>query len=94
MPKEAGIGRCLTATASGHIDSEIAQLRGLGLEGLRARWRVAFRRVAPSHLSKHLLLAMGAYRLQADAMGDLDAEALRFLKQIDQAPTAQKYPVR
>lgn len=85
MSKETGIGRRPTVAASEYVDSEIAQLRGLGLEGLRARWRAAFRREAPSRLPKHLLFAMVAYRLQVDAMGDLDAETLRFLKQIDQA---------
>jgi hypothetical protein len=69
------------------IEAEIAQLRDLGLEGIRARWRAAFRREPPVHLPKHLLFAMVAYQLQAEAMGDLDAEAVRFLQRIDQAPS-------
>jgi len=32
---------------------------------------------------------MIAYRLQAEAMGDLDTETLRFLKQIESAPSKQ-----
>jgi hypothetical protein len=32
---------------------------------------------------------MLAYRLQAEAMGDLDAETVRFLKQVDLAPSKQ-----
>jgi Protein of unknown function (DUF2924) len=44
---------------------------------------------APTHLARHLLFAMLAYRLQAEAMGDLDAETARFLKQVDLAPSKQ-----
>lgn len=76
------------------VEAEIAQLRDLGLEGIRARWRAAFRREPPAHLPKHLLFAMAAYRLQAEAMGDLDAETLRFLKQMDQTSSkAEAAPV-
>jgi hypothetical protein len=46
-------------------------------------------RVPPPHLPRHLLFAMLAYRLQAHVMGDLDAETLRFLKQIDLAPSKE-----
>lgn len=93
--------RRLPVTDGRTIESEVAQLRGLGPEGLRARWRSAFRRAAPVHLPKHLLFAMLAYRLQAEVMGDLDAETLRFLKQIDQAsskaaaaPVAEQFEQR
>ena len=55
------------------IESEIAQLRGLDLRGLQARWKIIFRKPALSHLPKHLLFGVLAYRLQADAFGDLAA---------------------
>ena len=64
------------------LEDEIAHLRGLDLKGLRARWAGLFRKPAPIHLSRHLLLGILAYRLQADALGDLDAESIRLLKQI------------
>jgi hypothetical protein len=32
----------------------------------RARWQGVFRRSAPAHLTRHLLFAVIAYRLQAD----------------------------
>jgi len=35
---------------------------------------------APVHLPKHLLLAMVAYRIQADALGDLDVGMVQMLK--------------
>ena len=71
------------------LGSEIARLRDLHIEVLRVRWRTIFRQDAPPHLPRHLLFAMIAYRLQAEVMGDLDAETLRFLKQIDLASSKQ-----
>jgi hypothetical protein len=54
------------------VEDEIAHLRGLDLAGLRARWQSVFQRQAPTHLTRHLLFAVIAYRLQADHFGDLD----------------------
>jgi hypothetical protein len=54
------------------VEDEIAHLRGLDLKGLRSRWQSAFGRSAPTHLTRHLLFAVIAYRLQADRFGDLD----------------------
>jgi hypothetical protein len=62
------------------IEEEIAQLRDLDLKGLRVRWRNAFGKPAPEHLTRYLLLRIIAYRLQADRLGDLDAETLKLLK--------------
>jgi len=36
----------------------------------------------PPHLPRHLLFAVLAYRLQADALGDLDPATARLLRQI------------
>jgi hypothetical protein len=71
------------------VEAEIARLRGLETKALRARWRTSFGRNAPTHVARHLLFAMLAYRLQAEAMGDLDAETVRFLKQVDLTPSKQ-----
>ena len=65
-----------------NLDHEIAGLRGLDPDGLRARWRTVFRRHAPSHLPRHLLFRILAYRLQADRLGDLDAATRRLLGRI------------
>jgi hypothetical protein len=54
------------------IEDEIAHLRGLDLKGLRLRWQSIFGRAAPTHLTRHLLFAVIAYRVQADRFGDLD----------------------
>ena len=71
------------------LGSEIARLRNLHIEALRVRWRMIFRRDAPPHLPRHLLFATIAYHLQAEVMGDLDTETLRFLKRIDLASSKQ-----
>jgi hypothetical protein len=62
------------------LKAEIAQLSDLGTSELRARWRMILRRQAPSHLPRHLLIRIVAYRLQADVLGDLDGECLRLLE--------------
>jgi Protein of unknown function (DUF2924) len=64
------------------LDNEIARLRGLDVGELRARWHTAFGRRAPPHLPRHLLFRILAYRLQADRLGDLDADARRVLDRI------------
>src|SRR3984893_17005927 len=69
MQKKRRNGRASTETS---LEHEIAHLRGLDLGGLRARWQSVFQRSAPAHLTRHLLFAVIAYRLQADRCGDLD----------------------
>ena len=58
------------------IDVEIARLREFDVAALRARWHTVFGRRSPSHLPRHLLFRILAYRLQVDLLGDLDAESL------------------
>jgi Protein of unknown function (DUF2924) len=67
---------------SGTLDNEIARLRGLDVGELRARWHTVFRRRAPPHLPRHLLFHILAYRLQADRLGELDADSRRLLDRI------------
>ena len=64
------------------LDNEIARLRGLDVGQLRARWRTVFRRRALPHVPRHLLFRILAYRLQADWLGDLDADTWRLLDRI------------
>ena len=61
------------------VDVEIARLRDLDVGALRARWHTVLRRRAPPHLPRHLLFRILAHRLQADHLGDLDAESQRLL---------------
>lgn len=62
------------------LDDEIAHLSGLDSTGLQARWQSVLGRPAPQHLPKHLLFGMLAYRVQADALGDIDAPTAQLLK--------------
>jgi hypothetical protein len=66
-------------TTEPSIEDEIAHLRDLDLKGLRARWQSVLQRPAPDHLSRHLLFAILAYRIQADRFGDLDHETSQLL---------------
>jgi Protein of unknown function (DUF2924) len=61
-----------SASTQRPVEDEIAHLRGLDLRGIRSRWQSVFGRPAPAHLTRHLLFAVIAYRLQADRFGDLD----------------------
>ena len=59
------------------MEDEIAHLRSLDLIGLQRRWQSAMGRPAPEHLHKHLVFGIRAYRIQADALGDLEAATVR-----------------
>ena len=61
------------------LDAELAHLRKLSVADLQARWHTVFRQRPLPHLSRHLLFRVLAYRLQADRLGDLDAESGRLL---------------
>jgi Protein of unknown function (DUF2924) len=76
MQKKRRNGRVSTRTS---IEDEIAHLRGLDLKGLRSRWQSVFQRAAPAHLTRHLLFAIIAYRIQADCFGELDHETKQVL---------------
>ena len=79
-----------TSVSEASVATEIARLRDLDLGALRARWRTVFGRAAPTHLSRHLLYRMLAYRLQADALDDLDADSLATLNKVRMASAGQE----
>jgi hypothetical protein len=64
------------------IDAEIARLRGLDLDGLRLAWRAVFGKAAAAHLPKHILMRILAYRLQAEAFGDLSRSTVQLLGEL------------
>jgi hypothetical protein len=72
------------STAASKLSEEVAALHTLALDELRARWRKLFRAPAPAHLPRYLLLRILAYRIQANALGDLDRETVRFLDAVAQ----------
>ena len=61
------------------LEVEIAHLRDLDLGDLRARWHTVFRRRPPSTLPRNLLFRVLAFRVQAEALGDLDRDCQRLL---------------
>jgi len=67
------------AKTSVDVEAEIEELSNLGLDGLQLRWRSQYGRAAPIHLSRHLLLRLLAYRLQAQEFGDLSLSTRRLL---------------
>jgi hypothetical protein len=61
------------------LELEIERLADLDLDGLRVAWRNVFAKIAPAHLPKHLLIRIIAYRLQANASGDVDRKVRQML---------------
>lgn len=59
-------------------------MRGLDLSALRLRWQSVTGRVASKDIPKHILFGTLAYRLQAEAWGDVDAATAKLLDQAAQ----------
>ncbi len=49
-------------------------------EALQKRWKALSRRPYPAHLPRSLVVSIIGYRLQAARFGDLEPDALRYLK--------------
>jgi hypothetical protein len=64
------------------IEAEVDQIRSLGIDALRARWRMLFGAVPPKGLSKDMIGRMIAYRIQEEAFGGLDRETVRLLDRL------------
>jgi hypothetical protein len=78
----AGSGRAEVPPTATGLEAELTELERLSLNGLRLRWRNNWGRLAPAHLSRGLLFRIMAYRLQAEAFGDLDRKTVRLLEQM------------
>jgi hypothetical protein len=63
----------------------IDELKSLDMDGLRRRWRKLKRTGAPQHLPRWLLFRILAYKIQADVLGDLDRETIRYLERVADA---------
>ena len=67
------------------IEADLARLACLDLAGVRRRWRQVFGQGAPEHLPHALLQRTLAYRIQANALGDLDRETAKALDRMSRA---------
>ena len=59
------------------IEAEVDQIRSLGIDVLRARWRMLFGAVPPKGLTKDIIGRMIAYRIQEEAFGGIDRDTLK-----------------
>ena len=76
-------------TAAVGLEAELAELKRLSLDDLRLRWRNNWGRLAPAHLPRGLLFRVMAYRLQAEAFGDLDRKTIRLLERMANGAVAK-----
>jgi DUF2924 family protein len=66
------------------IEAEVDQIRSLGIDALRQRWRITFGAIPPKGLTKDILGRMIAYRIQEEAFGGLDRETIKLLDRLAQ----------
>jgi hypothetical protein len=66
---------------SGKIEADLARLASADLTSLQRRWRLVFGRAEPN-LPRALLRRILAYRIQADAVGDLDPGVAKLLERL------------
>ena len=64
------------------VDAELDHVRSLGIAALRARWRTMFDGNPSAGLTKDLIARMIAYRLQEEAFGALDRDAIKLLDRL------------
>src|SRR6266508_1482872 len=67
---------------SAALAAELANLPSLGEDELFRIWRAQIGRRVPKHLPRYLLIRLLAYRMQAQAFGDLDRNARSRLEQL------------
>lgn len=80
--------------ARDRLEADLERLSSLDLAGLRRRWRGLFGSAAPEHLPRSLLHRILAYRVQADALGDLDRDTARQLRRMaEQGKDAEVMPL-
>jgi hypothetical protein len=73
------------------IEAEVDRIRSLGIAALRQRWQLMFGGQPPAGLTRDLIRRMIAYRIQEEAFGGLDREAIKLLDRLarGEKPSAQ-----
>ena len=64
------------------IEAEVNQIRSLGVDALRQRWRMMFGALPPKGLTKDILGRTIAYRIQEEAFGGLDRNTIKLLDRL------------
>jgi Protein of unknown function (DUF2924) len=64
------------------IEAEVTQIRSLGIDALRTRWRMMFGTLPLRGLTKDIMVRMIAYRIQEEAFGGLDRETAKLLDRL------------
>ena len=67
---------------SDRLAADLLRLNQSDLPSLRRRWRVAFGMAPPMTMPRWLLQRALAYRIQADALGDLDRATARSIDRL------------
>jgi hypothetical protein len=64
------------------IEAEVDQVRSLGIDALRRRWRLMFAALPPKGLTKDLIARIIAYRIQEQAFGGLEPAMAKMLERL------------
>jgi Protein of unknown function (DUF2924) len=64
------------------IEAEVDQVRSLGIDALRRRWRLMFAALPPKGLTKDLIARIIAYRIQEQAFGGLEPALAKMLERL------------
>jgi hypothetical protein len=76
------------------IETILADLQDLGVEGLRRQWRDHLGGEAPAHVPRWLLAKVLAHRLQVAAFGGLDKSTRRLISEFDEEGAAVPFDRR
>jgi hypothetical protein len=76
------------------IKAEVDQVRSLGIDGLRRRWRMMFGAAPPPGLTKDIIARMIAYRIQEEAFGGLDPNTAKLLDRMARGEKPRELPRR
>jgi Protein of unknown function (DUF2924) len=74
--------RNLKASPTTELARELADLKNWDLGALCEEWHRLFRKKVPLSLPQYILVRMIAYRLQANALGDLEPNCIKYLNQV------------
>jgi hypothetical protein len=72
------------------LSAEIALLKSLDVDQLRARWKILYETQAPTRFSRDLLMRAVAYRMQERVLGGLKPATRRLFKRVSQDARARR----